>query len=85
MSVSSSEFVACFSHAPRLVPVVDCAVMLTGDDLHACRYRLAQLNILQKEVNALRRAHDAGVKWSPSPNAVKVSDDALNVFMLVFA
>jgi hypothetical protein len=68
-----------------LGPVVDCSVMLTGNDLHTHRYRVAQLNLRQKEVNALRRAHNAGTKWSPSPNAVKVSDDALNVFVLVFA
>ena len=76
---------ACFCHARSSCPVVDCAVILTGDDLHTRRYRVAQLNLRQKEVNALRRAHNAGTKWSACANAVKVSDDALNVFVLVFA
>lgn len=36
------------------------------------RYKMAQLSLRQKEMNVLRRAYDARVKWVPSPNAVKV-------------
>jgi len=38
------------------------------------RYKMAQLSLRQKEINVLRRAHDARVKWNPSPTAVKVFD-----------